>query len=127
VSAGPGAHATRSAAGEPTPEPADPSLERYAALLEVAEEGLDLTVRGEIDALGAVQQRFEELAAALPARPPSAALPLLRRAALLHEAARAQLTRVRESLVSDASLTANAGRVARGYAQAGVAHVDRRA
>lgn len=105
------------------------SLRHYAALLEIAEQGLQASLRGDLDELASLSRRWDELVAILPALPPAAAEPLLRRAALLNEAATAQLSRLRQKVMQEISLTARASRAAHGYAaqSAPRVRVDRRA
>ena len=93
------------------------TLDPYEAIHAHAELELELAGRGEIDRIIAMGARWEELTRDLPERPPAAALPLLRRARLLHERTRIELIRVRESLLSDISGTSRARRAADGYSQ----------
>ncbi|HTA98417.1 MAG TPA: hypothetical protein VK730_12350 [Solirubrobacteraceae bacterium] len=92
------------------------SLRPYEALHEHAELELELVGRGEIDRLGALGQRWEQLTRDLPARPPAAAAPLLRTARLIHERTRIELIRLRESLLVEIGASARARRAADGYA-----------
>jgi hypothetical protein len=93
------------------------TLRPYEAIHEHAELELELAGRGEIDKIAAMGARWEELTRDLPEQPPVAALALLQRARLLHERTRIELTRVRESLLSDISGTSRARRAADGYGQ----------
>jgi hypothetical protein len=70
----------------------------YAALAALAEAERDLALAGRYDELEAVQARRAAVVAGLPARPPAAAEPHLRRAA----AAQAQATAALASAVSAA-------------------------
>lgn len=91
-------------------------LRPYEAIHEHAELELELAGRGEIDRITALGARWDELTRDLPDHPPTAALPLLQRARLLHERTRIELIRVRESLLGDISSTTRAKRAADGYA-----------
>jgi hypothetical protein len=92
------------------------SLGRYEAIHEHAERELEFAGRGELDRLAEMGQRWEELVAGLPARPPAAAGPLLQRAQLIHERTRIELIRLREALLSEIATSARAKRAADGYA-----------
>lgn len=92
------------------------SLRPYEALHEHAELELELVGRGEIDRLGALGERWEQLTRDLPTRPPAAAAPLLRTARLIHERTRIELIRLRESLLAEIGTSARARRAANGYA-----------
>jgi hypothetical protein len=95
---------------------ADPSLAPYEAICEHAELELELAGRGELESLSALGARWEELAAALPERPPPAARLLLERAGLIHERSRIELARLRDALLADVETAARARRTADGYA-----------
>ncbi len=88
----------------------------YEALHEHAELELELAGRGEVRRLLELGQRWEHLTRALPARPPAAAAPLLRRARLVHERTRVELIRMRESLLAEIGTNARARRAVDGYA-----------
>jgi hypothetical protein len=94
----------------------DASLRRYEALREHAELELELAGRGEIERLGELGARWEELIAGLPAQPPAAAAELIHRARLIHERTRIELIRLRETLLSSLASTTHARRAADGYA-----------
>jgi hypothetical protein len=64
----------------------------YITLAELAEAERDLALAGSYDELEAVQARRAALVAALPAQPPAAAEPHLRRAATAPAQATAALT-----------------------------------
>jgi hypothetical protein len=104
------------AAREGAREPELAELERYEAIYTHAELELELAGRGEIDSLLALDARWEELVAGLPAQPPPAALELLQRARLLHERTGIELRRLRESLLSELATTVRGRRAADGYA-----------
>jgi len=91
-------------------------LAPYEAILEHAELELELAGQGEVESLIALAARWEELAAALPERPPAAAAALIERARLLHERSRIELLRLRDALLSQLATTARARRTAEGYA-----------
>jgi hypothetical protein len=93
-----------------------PALARYEAIAEHAELELELAGRGEVEALAALNARWEELTAGLPERPPAGAARLLERARLIHERTRAELLRLREALLSDLTTATHARRTADGYA-----------
>jgi len=92
------------------------SLLPYETLHEHAELELELVGRGEIERLGALGERWEQLTRDLPARPPAAAASLLRQARLIHERTRIELIRLRESLLAEIGASARARRAADGYA-----------
>ncbi len=94
--------------------PVEPA--RYAALLEHAEIELELAGRGEVDALAALGERWDELVAGLPARAPDGAAALLERALLMHERTRIELIRLREAMLADFATSSSAQRAADGYA-----------
>lgn len=91
-------------------------LAPYQALCEHAELELELAGRGELDALSALAERWRELAASVPERPPVAAAGLLERAQLIHERTHIELLRLRDRLLADFSTSARARRTADGYA-----------
>lgn len=91
------------------------ALADYEALVTHAELELELAGRGEVEGLAALDGRWDELVADLPARAPAAAGPILERARLLHERTRIELIRLRDSLLVDAGLTVQARRTAAGY------------
>jgi hypothetical protein len=92
------------------------ALRPYEAIHEHAELELELVGRGEIERLGALGERWEQLTRDLPARPPMAAASLLRQAQLIHERTRIELIRLRESLLAEIGASARARRAADGYA-----------
>ncbi len=92
------------------------SLRPYEAIHEHAELELELVGRGEIEPLGALGERWEQMTRDLPAHPPPAAAPLLRAARLIHERTRIELIRLRESLLAEIGASARARRAADGYA-----------
>jgi hypothetical protein len=77
-------------AASPAEQPA--GGDAYAALAALAEAERDLAAAGRYDELEAVQARRAALVAGLPARPPAAAEPHLRRAAAAQAQATAALT-----------------------------------
>ncbi len=99
----------------PELEAARAAIEPYRAILAHAELELELAGRGEVDALSALCNRWEELTSGLPAAPPAAAAPLLRRATLIHERTRIELLRLREDVLREIGRTARARRTAAGY------------
>ncbi len=112
--AGTGTHAGTPHIGGQASEQA--VLRPYEALHEHAELELELVGRGEIERLGALGERWEQLTRDLPVRPPVAAAPLLRAARLIHERTRIELIRLRESLLAEIGASARARRTADGYA-----------
>lgn len=91
------------------------TLEHYAEVLRLAEQQAQLAKAGEIHALEPLNRRWQELIAALPARPPAGAVALLQRAFLISQRTQAQLTELQQALVQDVAATAKASRVAHGY------------
>jgi len=94
----------------------EPALARYEAIYSHAELELELAGRGELEALVALDARWEELVAGLPEQPPPAAVELLRRARLIHERTGIELARLRELLLGELATTARGRRAADGYA-----------
>jgi hypothetical protein len=92
------------------------ALHPYEAIHEHAELELELAGRGDIRRLAELGERWERLTRELPAHPPAAAAPLLRRARLVHERTRVELIRLRESLLAEIGTSARARRAADGYA-----------
>jgi hypothetical protein len=92
------------------------SLRPYEAIHQHAELELELVGRGEVERLGALGERWEQLTRDLPASPPAAAGSLLRQARLIHERTRIELIRLRESLLAEIGTNARARRAADGYA-----------
>jgi hypothetical protein len=90
-------------------------LELYRALHRHAELELELAGRAEIDELAALGERWQQLIAELPVRPPAQAAALLEQAQLIHERTRIELIRLREALLSELAGTARARRTADGY------------
>jgi hypothetical protein len=95
---------------------AEQALAPYEALFAHVELELELAGRGEIDALAVLGSRWNELLRALPPDPPRAAAPLLERATLVHERARIELVRLRDSVLAELATTKRARRAAEGYA-----------
>jgi hypothetical protein len=93
----------------------DPVLAPYQAIVEHAELELELAGRGELAGLATLGERWEQLVAGLPQRPPARAGQLLERAQLLHERTRIELLRVREALIGDVTNAQRARRTADGY------------
>ncbi|HEY7952127.1 MAG TPA: hypothetical protein VID70_04015 [Solirubrobacteraceae bacterium] len=93
------------------------TLDPYVAILELSERELELAGMGRIDDLHALGEEWRALVGQLPTRPPLEARPLLERAALAHERTHAELLRLREAMLCDVRTTAQASRVAHGYAQ----------
>ena len=91
------------------------ALTPYEALLEHAELELELAGRGEVDALVALDGRWDALVAQLPAAPPSGAGAVLECARLMHERTRIELIRLRDSLLAEFATTGTAKRAAGGY------------
>jgi hypothetical protein len=102
-------------ANSPTTEIA-PSLDPYAAILELAERELQLARDGRIEDLRSLASEWDALTAGLPERPPASARTPLERAAALHERTSATLQCLREALLCDMRTTARASRAAHGYA-----------
>jgi len=100
----------------PELEAARAAIEPYRAILAHAELELELAGRGEVDALAALANRWEELTRSLPAQPPAAASSLLQRATLIHERTRIELLRLRDDVLRDIATTSRAKRAAGGYA-----------
>jgi hypothetical protein len=103
------------------------TLDPYAAILELAEQELELARAGRIEDLRSLAPRWDELTAGLPPQPPASARGPLARAAALHERTNAALMCLREALLYDLRTTARAGRAAHGYArqaQRRVRHID---
>jgi hypothetical protein len=94
-----------------------PTLDPYTAILELSERELELAGMGRIDDLHALGEEWRALVGQLPAQPPPQARPLLERAALAHERTHIELLRLREAMLCDMRTTAQASRVAHGYAQ----------
>jgi hypothetical protein len=94
----------------------DPSLRPYEAIHEHAELELELAGKGEIERLSALDARWEELIAGLPAKPPAAAGELLERTRVMHERARVELIRLRDAILAELATTRRARRAADGYA-----------
>ena len=95
---------------------AEELLHRYEAIHAHAEFELALAGRGEIERLGELGQRWEELTRELPEQPPLAAAALLQRARLIHERTRIELERMRALLLAEMTETKRARRAAGGYA-----------
>jgi len=91
----------------------------YAEILAHAELELELAGRGELAELNGLGERWEQLVAGLPERPPAGAAPVLAKARLIHERTRIELLRLREALLRDVAGAAQAKRTADGYAGAG--------
>jgi len=94
-------------------------LAPYAAILAHSELELELAGRGELTELAALGERWEQLVAGLPARPPAAGAQVLAKARLVHERTRVELLRLREGMLADLASTAQGKRTAAGYAGAG--------
>jgi hypothetical protein len=92
------------------------TLSGYAALVEHAELELELAGHGQVEDLAVLGARWDELVAALPARPPAQAAQMLERAQLIHERTRVELMRLRDVLLADLSTARRARRTAEGYA-----------
>jgi hypothetical protein len=91
-------------------------LHRYEALHEHAELELGLAGKGEVEQLAELGERWDQLTAELPPRPPLAAAALLQRARLIHERTHVELERMRGTLLDELAATKRARRVADGYA-----------
>jgi hypothetical protein len=96
--------------------PADTTLDPYAAILELSERELELAGMGRVEDLGALASEWETLTSGLPSEPPLEKRELLQRAALANERTRIELERLREALLCDLRITARASRAAHGYA-----------
>jgi len=94
----------------------DATLDPYAAILELSERELELAGMGRIDDMHALGEEWRALVSQLPAQPPTEARGLLERAALAHERTHTELLRLREAMLCDMRTTAQASRVAHGYA-----------
>lgn len=92
------------------------TLEPYEAIMAHAELELELAGRGELEQLNELGERWEQLVAGLPDRPPAEAATLLMRAKLIHERTHIELIRLRERLLSDLAVASKAQRAADGYA-----------
>jgi hypothetical protein len=95
---------------------AESLLHRYEAIHEHAELELELAGRGDVGKLAELGQRWDELTAELPPRPPLGAAALLQRARLIHERTHVELERLRGTLLEELAATKRARRVADGYA-----------
>ena len=95
---------------------AAPTRQSYEALHEHAELELELAGRADLERLGELRGRWEELIAGLPAQPPPEAASLLERARLIHERTSVELIRLRDALLSELETTTRARRTADGYA-----------
>jgi hypothetical protein len=93
-----------------------PPLRRYEAIHEHAELELELAGRAELERLGKLRGRWQDLIAGLPAQPPPEAAGLLERARLIHERTSIELIRLRDALLSELETTTRARRTADGYA-----------
>ncbi len=91
-------------------------LDPYMAILELAEQELQLARDGRIEDLRSLAPQWDALTAELPEQPPIAARGPLERAAALHERTSAALQCLREGLLCDLRTTARASRAAHGYA-----------
>ncbi|MHB8240714.1 MAG: hypothetical protein ACYDHN_01865 [Solirubrobacteraceae bacterium] len=91
-------------------------LAPYEAILAHSELELELAGRGDVEALGALGARWDELVASVPSSPPPSAASLLERATLIHDRTRIELIRLREALLADLATSRRARRTAEGYA-----------
>lgn len=92
------------------------SLSPYEAIMAHVELELELAGRAQVEELLALGERWEELIAGLPDRPPPSAASLLQRAILMHERTHIELIRLRERLIADFAVADKAQRAASGYA-----------
>jgi hypothetical protein len=92
------------------------ALDGYEALSRLFEDELAAATAGDVIALERVQRDRESLIASLPAVPPAAAGPALRRAALLQRNVAIELQRRREHVLRELAANARAQRAAQGYA-----------
>jgi hypothetical protein len=90
-------------------------LAPYEAILAHAELELELAGRGELEALQALAERWEELIDGLPVGPPRAASSLIERALLIHERTRIELLRLRQTLLGELAIASRAAQAAAGY------------
>ena len=96
--------------------PAPSPLLPYEALHAHAELELELAGRADLDGLGELRDRWEDLAAGLPTVAPPQAAGVLERALLIHERTSIELQRLRDALLSELQRTTRARRTADGYA-----------
>lgn len=92
------------------------NLGPYEAIHEHAELELELAGRGEVERLGDLGARWEQLTEGLPPSAPADALPLLERAKLIHERTRVELFRMREKLLAEMQTSKRARHTVEGYA-----------
>ncbi len=104
---------------------ASPTLDPYAAILDLAQHELQLARDGRIEDLRSLGSRWDELTANLPVPPPPHARGPLERAAALHERTTATLLCLREAMLCDMRTAARASRTAHGYARHGARRVHR--
>jgi hypothetical protein len=90
----------------------------YAVLLELTEREHALVTSGAVAELAALQAQRAELVAALPARPPAAAAPLLRRASALQAQTAGLLGGALHELERDLERLGRGRTAVRGYAGA---------
>jgi hypothetical protein len=100
----------------PSAAVAPSTLHSYEAIHEHAELELELAGRADLERLGELRGRWDELVAGLPAQPPQEAAGLLERARLIHERTSIELIRLRDVLLSELETTTRARRTADGYA-----------
>ena len=92
-----------------------PTLHDYEAIHEHAELELELAGQADLERLGELRGRWDQLIAGLPAQPPAEAAGLLERARLIHERTSIELIRLRDALLSELHTTTRARRTADGY------------
>ncbi|HME03744.1 MAG TPA: hypothetical protein VKG38_12035 [Solirubrobacteraceae bacterium] len=92
-------------------------VDPFLAIAELAERELELAADGRLEDLSALAPVWDELASALPPRPPADARGPLERAAELQDRARAALMGRRDEMLREMRATARASRAADGYAR----------
>lgn len=95
------------------------SLTAYRQLVEIAETQCALVQAGHLDELPTIQAEWDAVASALPAAPPAAAEPLLRRAVALVGQAETGLKAFGADLQRQMGKVGESRAVGRAYAPAG--------
>ena len=109
---------------------AEPSVDPYRAMLELAGRELALATAGHFDEISELAATWTRLRSVLPASPPRGARASLRRTAELQRQTRSTLLAHREQMLSELRHTTHASRAAGGYARVApraVSRVDRNA
>ena len=98
-----------------------PSLDSYAALLELTRREHELIVAGDIEAIADVQIRRQQIIDALPATPPASARPLLLEAAQIQASTHKLLLAEKARIASELGATDRVADTARGYGRSSLA------